>query len=139
MKNRLSLRSWVTLVALSVPLLGMARPVRAQPSAAKGSAAQTSSPSAGISRKLLEERPVEDAPGMVTQLWLIEYPPGASAPVHHHPVAGIGYVLEGAFDSTFAGQPPVHVSAGQSFVDPARVEHRSFRNSSSDHPLRFVV
>lgn len=95
--------------------------------------------SPGITRKLLEERPVEGVPGMKTQLWQIEYPPGASAPPHHHPVVGIGYVIEGAFDSGFAGAPLAHVSAGQSFVDPARVEHRVFRNASSRQALKFVV
>lgn len=140
MQHTPSLRSWMTLLALSAPWVGTAHRARAQP-AAHPSSAQASlvQPGTAISRKLLDRRAVEDAPGMETELWLIEYPPGASAPVHHHPVVGIGYVIEGAFDSTFAGQPPLHVSAGQSFVDPARVEHRSFRNSSPDHPLRFVV
>jgi len=76
---------------------------------------------------------------MKTQLWQIEYPPGASAPSHHHPVVGIGYVMEGAFDSGFAGAPLTHVSAGQSFVDPARIEHRVFRNASSRRALKFLV
>jgi len=92
-----------------------------------------------IRRQLLDQRPVEGAPGMETQLWLIDYPPGASAPSHHHPVVGIGYVVEGAFDSAFADQAQVHVSAGQSFVDPARLEHRLFRNSSSTQPLKMLV
>jgi quercetin dioxygenase-like cupin family protein len=110
-------------------------------SAALSALAEPSStqPASGITRKLLEERPVEGVPGMKTQLWRIEYPPGASAPSHQHPVVGIGYVLEGSFDSGFAGAPLTHVSAGQSFVDPARVEHRVFRNASSRQPLKFVV
>jgi quercetin dioxygenase-like cupin family protein len=94
---------------------------------------------AAIRRQLLDQRPAEGAPGLETQLWLIEYPPGASAPAHHHPVVGIGYVIEGAFDSEFAGQAPLHVSAGQSFVDPARIEHRLFRNASSSQPLKMLV
>jgi DNA-binding beta-propeller fold protein YncE len=75
----------------------------------------------------------------MTQLWLIDYPPGASAPPHHHPVAGIGYVVEGAFESAFAGQATVRVNAGQSFVDPPLVEHRLFRNVSATRPLKFLV
>jgi len=94
---------------------------------------------AGITRKLLDERPVEGLPGMKTQLWRIDYPPGASAPSHHHPVVGIGYVIEGEFDSAFVGESPKHVSAGQSFVDPARIEHRMFRNASAQKPLTFLV
>ncbi|MEO8180835.1 MAG: cupin domain-containing protein [Deltaproteobacteria bacterium] len=108
----------------------MARPAAAQPPRAAAPE---------IRRQLLDRRPAEGAPGLETQLWLIDYPPGASAPSHHHPVVGIGYVIEGAFDSTFADQPPVHVGAGQSFVDPARIEHRVFRNSSSTQPLKMLV
>jgi quercetin dioxygenase-like cupin family protein len=102
-------------------------------------AAAGKAPAPAIRRQLLDQRPAEGAPGLETQLWLIDYPPGASAPAHHHPVVGIGYVIEGAFDSEFAGQAPLHVSAGQSFVDPARIEHRLFRNASSSQPLRMLV
>jgi hypothetical protein len=31
------------------------------------------------------------------------------------------------------------VGAGQSFTDLADVRHRLFRNTSADHPLRFVI
>ena len=111
-------------------LLPAARPAQAQP---------PKPAAAAIRRQLLDQRPVAGSPGLETQLWLIDYPPGASAPSHHHPVVGIGYVLEGSFDSTFAEQAPLHVSAGQSFVDPARIEHRVFRNSSSSKPLKMLV
>jgi quercetin dioxygenase-like cupin family protein/DNA-binding beta-propeller fold protein YncE len=96
-------------------------------------------PNAGISRKLLDKRAVVGAMGLETQLWLIEYGPGASAPAHQHPVAGIGYVVEGEFESAFGAEPLVHVGAGQSFVDPANVEHRVFRNASSERRLKFLV
>ena len=45
-----------------------------------------------------------DVPGtdLETRLYLIVYPPGAAAPVHHHPVDGIGYILEGAALTIFA-------------------------------------
>jgi quercetin dioxygenase-like cupin family protein len=92
-----------------------------------------------ITRQLLDERPVAGVPGMKTTLWRIEYAPGASAPSHHHPVAGIGYVLEGEFESAFAGQPLTRVGAGQSFVDLPGVEHRVFRNASAERPLKFVI
>jgi quercetin dioxygenase-like cupin family protein/DNA-binding beta-propeller fold protein YncE len=128
------------LIAL---LASVAAPAPAAPApspAPASSAAQAAPPaSPGITRQLLDERPVEGTPGLKTQLWRIEYPPGASAPSHHHPVVGIGYVVEGAFDSAFAGAAPTHVTAGQSFVDPARVEHRLFRNASSQKALTFLV
>src|SRR5687768_190282 len=88
---------------LGSALLFAARAVEAE-------AAPKAAAPAAIRRQLLEQRPAEGAPGLETQLWLIDYPPGASAPSHHHPVVGIGYVIEGAFDSVFAGQAPLHVS-----------------------------
>ena len=105
-----------------------------------GAAQASPAPSStAITRRLLDKREVAGAPGLETQLWLIEYPPGAAAPVHHHPVVGIGYVVEGEFESAFGHEPPVRVKAGQSFVDPARVEHRLFRNVSAERPLKFIV
>lgn len=92
-----------------------------------------------VQRTLLAKQNVEGAPGLETQLWLIEYPPGADAPTHRHPVVGIGYVFEGEYDSVFGEEPMAHVKAGQSFVDLAKVEHKLFRNPSKDKPLRFVV
>ena len=94
---------------------------------------------AEIRRQLIEKRDVDGAPGLETQLWLIEYPPGAQAPTHRHPVVGLGYVIEGEFESAFGQEPVVRVTAGQSFVDAARTEHRLFRNPSPNHVLRFVI
>lgn len=125
-------RPWPPLAAaLTALLLGS--------SSAQGAGAAPATTASGITRQLLEERPVAGAPGMKTQLWRIEYAPGASAPRHHHPVVGIGFVTEGAFESTFAGQEPTRVRAGQSFVDLPGLEHRVFRNASAQQPLKFVI
>jgi mannose-6-phosphate isomerase-like protein (cupin superfamily) len=56
-----------------------------------------------------------------------------------HPAVGIGFVLEGRFESAFGDEPITPVRAGQGFVDQAGVTHRVFRNPSADHELRFVV
>ena len=67
------------------------------------------------------------------------YAPGATAPPHVHPAAGVGWVLEGELESAFGDDPPVRVYAGESFVDLADVPHRLFRNTSHDRELRFVI
>jgi quercetin dioxygenase-like cupin family protein len=90
-------------------------------------------------RTLIERRPIADLPGWETSMYLIEYPPGAVAPVHTHPTVGVGLVLEGRFESAFGDEAVVEVGAGQGFVDQANVPHRVFRNPSPDQPLRFVV
>lgn len=98
-----------------------------------------SAPAGGIRRTLLDRRPATDLPGWETRLYLIEYAPGVVAPLHVHPAVGVGYVLEGRFESAFGAEPVVEVRAGQGFVDQAGVTHRVFRNASPDQPLRFVV
>jgi len=95
--------------------------------------------SGAIRRKLIEKQPVSELPGWETRLYLIEYGPGAVAPLHVHPVVGTGLVLEGSFESAFGDEAPTRVRTGEGFVDPAGVPHRLFRNLSADHALRFVV
>jgi quercetin dioxygenase-like cupin family protein len=91
-----------------------------------------------ISRTLLAHRDVPELPGWETRLYLIEYQGGVAAPVHHHPVEGIGYVVEGRFESAFDGEAPIVVRAGEGFRDRAIVPHVVFRNPDPG-PLRFVV
>jgi quercetin dioxygenase-like cupin family protein len=93
----------------------------------------------GISRQLLESHPLPEMPGWETRLYLIEYAAGVQAPVHHHPVAGTGYVVSGAFESAFEGEKPVVVREGQSFTDAVEKSHVLFRNFHDDRPLKFVI
>jgi quercetin dioxygenase-like cupin family protein len=94
--------------------------------------------SVGIRRTIIGRTPAHEA-GWETRLYLIEYPPGAAAAPHTHPVVGVGWVVEGEFESAFGDGPVTKVGAGQSFTDLADVRHRLFRNTSADHPLRFVI
>ena len=54
---------------------------------------------------------------------LVTYPPGAAAPVHHHPVVGINYILEGTAETAFDNDPPRTYKAGESFQDLAIRPH----------------
>lgn len=121
--------SIVALASSALIACHAAAPMSASPAAA----------GAGVKRTLIERRPIADLPGWETGLYLIEYPPGAVAPVHTHPAIGVGLVLEGRFESAFGDEPVVEVHAGQGFVDQANVPHRLFRNPSADQSLRFVV
>ena len=93
----------------------------------------------GVRRTLLERRPVANLPGWETRSYLVEYPPGAAAPLHVHPTDGVGFVLDGRFESAFGSEPVTEVRAGRSFVERADAPHRIFRNPSADQPLRFLV
>lgn len=92
-----------------------------------------------VRRTLVARQNVEGAPGWETQLWSIEYPPGAAAPTHRHPVVGIGLVIEGEYESVFDDESVTRGRAGESFLERPKAEHRMFRNPSKDKPLRFVV
>jgi quercetin dioxygenase-like cupin family protein len=82
-----------------------------------------------------------DVPGtdLETRLYLITYPAGAAAPVHHHPVQGLGYILEGEARSAYGQNPPVTLTERQSFVDLANVPHTLFENANPRGPLRFLI
>jgi quercetin dioxygenase-like cupin family protein len=91
-----------------------------------------------ILRKVLER---SDIPGTgdELQMILIEYPPGAAAPPHLHPVVGLNYILEGAAESQYEGEPVKTFHAGDSYQDPANRKHLIFRNASKTEVLRFIV
>lgn len=82
-----------------------------------------------------------DVPGtdLETRLYLIVYPPGAAAPVHHHPVEGIGYIVEGTARSAFGTDAPVTLATGQGFHDKANIAHTIFENTDAQKPLKFII
>ena len=122
---RLARHAVVLFVAAGTPSCTPSQPPRAPPQA--------------ITRTLLAAHAVEATPGWETRLYLIEYAPGAVAPVHRHPYAGVGYVLSGRFESAFGDGAVVVVGPGKSFVDQPRVQHTIFRNPDPRQPLRFVI
>jgi quercetin dioxygenase-like cupin family protein len=58
---------------------------------------------------------------------IVELEPGTTAPRHSHPGEEIIYVLEGTWEYTVEGQPPVIVKAGEVLFIPAGTIH-SARN-----------
>ena len=108
------------------------------PTAAPTPPVATLAPGA-IKRTLLEKHPLAKLPGWETRLYLVEYGPAAVASLHVHPAVGIGYVLEGSFESAFGDEPPLQVHERQTFADSAETPHRLFRNLSAEQPLRFVI
>ena len=58
---------------------------------------------------------------------IVELEPGTTAPRHSHPGEEIIYVLEGTWEYTLEGKPPVIVKAGEVLFIPAGMIH-SARN-----------
>lgn len=95
--------------------------------------------SAPIQRRLLCSSAVEGLPGWETRLYLIEYPPGADGSGHHHPVVGLGYMLNGKMLSAFGIDTAIEIREGEAFQDAAHQIHTVSRNASQTEPLRFVI
>lgn len=73
------------------------------------------------------------------RMFLIVYPPGVYAPIHHHPTVGLGYMLEGTAESAFGSDQPQLIHAGQSFQDKAIIPHTLFGNTDKYKPLKFLM
>jgi quercetin dioxygenase-like cupin family protein len=67
------------------------------------------------------------APGREVIQTIVELEPGTTAPRHSHPGEEIIYVLEGMWEYTLEGKPPVIVNAGEVLFIPAGAVH-SARN-----------
>lgn len=91
-----------------------------------------------VKRTLLTQRNIDDQPGLESRIYLIEFPPAAAAKLHQHSTQGIGYVLEGSFESAFGDGPTTIKHAGEGFVDLANQPHH-FKNADAARPLRFIV
>ena len=66
-------------------------------------------------------------PGREVVQAIVELEPGTTAPRHSHPGEEIIYVLEGTWEYTLEGKPPVVLKAGDVLFIPAGVIH-SARN-----------
>ena len=99
----------------------------------------TSSPVSTASRVELARREIPGAGDQEAVLFLISLPPGAAAPVHAHPGIGVGYVLEGIYESQYEGEELMRFTAGDAIYDLANTPHLIARNGSTTLPLRFLM
>ena len=91
-----------------------------------------------IKRTILQSLPLPDRPGWESRLVLLEYPPGFAAPLHNHPVAATGYILEGSVLSQWEGKDVERYTAGESFIDLGETMHLRSENTSSSGWLRMI-
>jgi hypothetical protein len=117
--------------AANAPVFG------AVPARASRAPSEPAQPGTGVKRQLLAQRDLGDPPGFESRIYLMDFPPNAASKLHLHTSQGIGYVIEGSFESAFGDDPPSLKRAGDGFVDvPDRPHH--FRNPDPEHHLRFV-
>lgn len=91
------------------------------------------------SRVELMRRQIPEGNNHEAVMFLISLPPGAVAPLHTHPGIGIGYVLEGVYESQYQGEMLQRFTAGDSIYDLAQTPHLIARNGSRTEPLRFIM
>ncbi len=82
---------------------------------------------------------LSDIPGKEGLMITVEYPPGASDPVHRHNAHGFIYVLEGSIVMQVKGGKKVTLTPGQTFYEGPNDIHVVGRNASKTQPAKFVV
>ena len=87
----------------------------------------------------LMSKPVPDDPGKELLMISVEYPPGASDPVHRHNAQAFVYVMEGSIIMGVNGEKPVTLTAGQTFYEGPKDVHSVGRNASKTIPAKFLV
>jgi len=78
-------------------------------------------------------------PGKEGLMITVEYPPGASDPIHRHNAHGFIYMLEGSIVMQVKGGQEVTLTPGQSFYEGPDDIHVVGRNASQTVPAKFVV
>jgi len=84
-------------------------------------------------------KPLPELKGKEGVMILVEYPPGASDPIHRHDAHVFVYVLEGSIVMQVRGAPEVTLSPGQTFYEGPHDVHTVGRNASNTQPAKFIV
>jgi quercetin dioxygenase-like cupin family protein len=87
----------------------------------------------------LISKDLADFPGKEGLMITVEYPPGASDPIHRHNAHAFLYVLEGTIVMQVGGGKPVTLTPGQTFYEGPNDVHIVGRNASNTKPAKFIV
>lgn len=80
-----------------------------------------------------------DVSGKEGLMITVEYPPGASDPIHRHNAHAYLYVLEGSVVMQVKGGKQVTLTPGQTFYEGSNDVHIVGRNASKTKPAKFLV
>jgi quercetin dioxygenase-like cupin family protein len=87
----------------------------------------------------LLSKDLTDFPGKEGLMITVDYPPGASDPIHRHNAHAFVYVLEGSIVMQVRGGKEVTLTPGQTFYEGPSDVHVVGRNASQTEPAKFVV
>jgi len=87
----------------------------------------------------LMSKDLKDFPGKEGLMIAVEYPPGATDPIHRHNAHAFVYVLEGSIVMQLKGGKEVTLRPGQTFYEGPDDVHIVGRSADKTKPAKFVV
>ena len=87
----------------------------------------------------LMSKDLKDFPGKEGLLITVEYPPGATDPIHRHNAHAFVYVLEGSIVMQLKGGKEVTLTPGQTFYEGPDDVHIVGRSADKTKPAKFLV
>jgi quercetin dioxygenase-like cupin family protein len=87
----------------------------------------------------LMSKVMTDMAGKEGLLITVEYPPGASDPIHRHNAHAFVYVLEGSIVMQLKGGKQVTLTPGETFYEGPNDVHIVGRSASNTQPAKFLV
>src|SRR5918997_1170216 len=87
----------------------------------------------------LMSKDLKDFPGKEGLMIAVEYPPGATDPIHRHNAHAFVYVLEGSVVMQLRDAAEVTLSPGQTYYEGPNDVHVVGRNASDTRPAKFIV
>jgi quercetin dioxygenase-like cupin family protein len=87
----------------------------------------------------LMSKDLKDFPGKEGLLITVEYPPGATDPIHRHNAHAFVYVLEGSIVMQLKGGKEVTLTPGQTFYEGPDDVHIVGRSANKTKPAKFIV
>ncbi|MGH7828490.1 MAG: cupin domain-containing protein [Candidatus Binatia bacterium] len=87
----------------------------------------------------LMSKDLKDFPGKEGLLIAVEYPTGASDPIHRHNAHAFVYVLEGSIVMQLKGGKQVTLTPGETFYEGPNDVHIVGRSASNTQPAKFLV
>ena len=87
----------------------------------------------------LMSKVMTDVSGKEGLLITVEYPPGATDPIHRHNAHAFVYVLEGSIVMQLKGGKEVTLTPGQTFYEGPDDVHIVGRSADKTKPAKFIV
>src|SRR6188474_881769 len=85
----------------------------------------------------LMSKDLKEFPGKEGVMIAVEYPPGATDPIHRHNAHAFVYVLEGSIVMQLKGGKEVTLTAGETFYEGPNDVHIVGRSADKTKPAKF--